>query len=71
MKFGSIIGAMVIDMNEHMLSTVARLSRRHAATGNPLDVKGWEEWDLDADGSIAESKGWFDAGDYARQVSGQ
>ena len=44
---------------------------RHAATGNPLDVKGWEEWDLDADGSIALSKGWFDADDYARQVSGQ
>ena len=44
---------------------------RHAATGNPLDVKGWEEWDLDADGSIALSKGWCDADDYARQVSGQ
>ena len=44
---------------------------RHAGTGNPLDVKGWEECDLDADGSIASSKGWFDAYDYARQVSGQ
>lgn len=43
---------------------------RHAATGNLLDVKGWEEWDLDADGSIAASKGWFDADDYARQVAG-
>ena len=44
---------------------------RHAGTGNPLNVKGWEEWDLDADGFIAVSKGWFDAGDYARQVAGQ
>jgi len=44
---------------------------RHAATGKPLDVKGWEEWDLDADGSISHSRGWFDADDYARQVSGQ
>lgn len=44
---------------------------RHAATGKPLDVKGWEEWDLDADGSIAASKGWFDADDYARQVAGR
>ena len=44
---------------------------RHAGTDNPLDVKGWEEWDLDADGHIAASKGWFDAEDYARQVAGQ
>jgi uncharacterized protein (TIGR02246 family) len=44
---------------------------RHAGTGKPLDVKGWEEWDLDADGSITASKGWFDAEEYARQVAGQ
>ena len=44
---------------------------KHAATGNPLNVKGWEEWDLNTDGLIAASKGWFDADDYARQVSGQ
>jgi uncharacterized protein (TIGR02246 family) len=43
---------------------------KHAVTGNMLDVKGWEEWDLDADGLIAESRGWFDADDYSRQVSG-
>lgn len=43
----------------------------HAVTGNPLDVKGWEEWDLDADGSITDSRGWFDSDDYARQVAGQ
>ena len=43
---------------------------RHAGTGNPLNVKGWEEWDLDEDGSITASKGWFDAEDYARQVAG-
>jgi uncharacterized protein (TIGR02246 family) len=44
---------------------------KHAATGNLLDVKGWEEWDLDSNGSIVESRGWFDADDYARQVSGR
>lgn len=43
---------------------------QHAGTGNPLDVKGWEEWDLDDDGLIAASKGWFHAEDYARQVAG-
>lgn len=44
---------------------------RHAQSGNSLNVKGWEEWDLDADGTIAASSGWFDADDYARQVAGQ
>ena len=44
---------------------------RHAASGNSLNVKGWEEWDLDADGLVTQSKGWFDPDDYARQVSGQ
>lgn len=43
----------------------------HAAgTGNPLVVRGWEEWDIDADGRITASRGWFDAQDYARQTAG-
>src|SRR5215472_10696655 len=33
----------------------------HAGTGNPLRISGWEEWDIDADGRIASSRGWFDA----------
>jgi uncharacterized protein (TIGR02246 family) len=41
-----------------------------AATGKPLRISGWEEWDLDADGKVAASLGWFDAADYARQVAG-
>ncbi len=43
---------------------------RHRGTGNALDVKGWEEWDLDPDGKVRASRGWFDAADYARQVAG-
>jgi uncharacterized protein (TIGR02246 family) len=42
----------------------------HAGTGNPLRICGWEEWDMDADGKVAASRGWFDAADYARQVAG-
>ncbi|WP_234423596.1 hypothetical protein [Tateyamaria sp. Alg231-49] len=41
-----------------------------AGTGNPLSVKGWEEWDMDAEGKVKSSRGWFDADDYARQVAG-
>lgn len=44
---------------------------RHAGTGNSLNVKGWEEWDLDPEGRIAASKGWYDAEGYAAQVAGR
>lgn len=43
---------------------------RHAETGKPLDVQGWEEWDLTPGGLIGSSKDWYDAEDYARQVAG-
>ncbi len=42
----------------------------HAATGNPMRVAGWEEWDIDADCKVTSSRGWFDAEDYARQSAG-
>ena len=43
----------------------------HAETGNPLNVTGWEEWELDEDMKITSSLGWFDGDDYQRQVDGQ
>jgi uncharacterized protein (TIGR02246 family) len=42
----------------------------HAETRNPLRITGWEEWDLDGEGKVTASRGWFDATDYARQVTG-
>lgn len=41
-----------------------------ATTGNPLNIRGWEEWELSEDLKVAASRGWFDAEDYARQVEG-
>ena len=41
----------------------------HAATKRPLRVVGWEEWDLDDELLVRESRGWYDADDYARQAS--
>jgi uncharacterized protein (TIGR02246 family) len=41
----------------------------HAASGNPMRVSGWEEWDMAPDGKVASSRGWFDADDYARQAA--
>ena len=40
----------------------------HATSGNSVCVAGWEEWDLDSDGLIMASRGWYDAEDYARQL---
>ena len=42
----------------------------HSETRKPLRITGWEEWDLDARGKVAASRGWFDAEDYTRQVAG-
>jgi len=41
-----------------------------AKTGNPLRIRGWEEWDLDDDLKVRASRGWFDAQDYGRQAAG-
>ncbi|OSZ72785.1 hypothetical protein CAP39_00320 [Sphingomonas sp. IBVSS1] len=45
-----------------------RFTGTHAGSGRPVDVAGWEEWRIGADGLIAASLGWFDAEDYARQT---
>ncbi len=42
----------------------------HVETGNPLNVSGWEEWELDDDMKITSSLGWFDADNYQQQVDG-
>lgn len=41
-----------------------------AKTGNPLKIRGWEEWDIDENLKVKASRGWFDAEDYAQQAAG-
>ena len=41
-----------------------------ATTGKPLNIRGWEEWELNEDLKVVASRGWFDAVDYARQAKG-
>lgn len=41
-----------------------------ANTGNPLNIRGWEEWELSDTLKVIASRGWFDADDYALQVEG-
>ena len=41
----------------------------HSGTRAPLRIAGWEEWDFDTDNNISASRGWYDAADYARQVT--
>ncbi|MEM7236566.1 MAG: nuclear transport factor 2 family protein [Pseudomonadota bacterium] len=42
----------------------------HAETGNPLNVQGWEEWELNEDMKVTSALGWFDGEEYDRQVAG-
>jgi predicted ester cyclase len=37
-------------------------------TGNRVRISGYELWKIDNDGLIAESRGYFDAADYERQL---
>jgi predicted ester cyclase len=39
-------------------------------TGRRVCISGYELWKMDNDGLIAESKGYFDAADYERQLRG-
>ena len=41
-----------------------------ATSGKPLNIRGWEEWELNDDLKVAASWGWFDADDYAKQAGG-
>jgi uncharacterized protein (TIGR02246 family) len=38
-------------------------------TGNAVDLKGYEQWTLDDDGLILESRGHLDEAEYQRQLS--
>jgi len=40
----------------------------YAQNGNHVRISGYELWKIDNDGLIAESKGYFDAADYQRQL---
>ena len=37
-------------------------------TGKRVRISGYEEWQIDANGLVAESKGHFDAAEYERQL---
>jgi predicted ester cyclase len=39
-------------------------------TGKAVRISGYEEWNIGADGLIAESKGHFDEAEYQRQLKG-
>lgn len=42
----------------------------HSGTGNRVKVGGWEHWLVTPELEIAQSTGFYDADDYARQVGG-
>lgn len=48
--------------------TFAGTNTGPGGTGKRVRISGHELWKIDSDGLIAESKGYFDAGDYDRQL---
>lgn len=47
------------------------LEGNHAATGNFVSLPGWHEWELDDDMQVKRCRGFFDGGDFERQVAGK
>jgi uncharacterized protein (TIGR02246 family) len=43
----------------------------HAETGNFVSLPGWHEWELDDDMHVKRCQGFFDAGDFERQITGK
>lgn len=54
-------------MGDHMIY-LWTFTGTHSGSGRPLRISGVEEWDLGPDLLIQASRGWFDAGEWARQV---
>ena len=44
------------------------LTGHHAETGRFVTLPGWHEWELDADMKVCRCRGFYDAGDLARQA---
>lgn len=76
-EFMSAFPDMVVTMDdlrvegEHAVYrwTLAGTNTGPGGTGNSVRISGYEEWTIGADGLIADSKGHFDAADYARQLN--
>jgi steroid delta-isomerase-like uncharacterized protein len=62
----------VIDEGSHTMFhwTWTGTNTGPGGTGRAVRISGYEEWTLDADDLIAESKGHYDEAEYRRQVSG-
>lgn len=41
-----------------------------AESGIPLEIRGREDWECDDSLKVRASRGWFDAGEHARQAAG-
>lgn len=47
------------------------LEGQHADTGNLVSLPGWHEWELDDDMHVKRCRGFFDASDLERQITGK
>jgi len=60
----------VVDAGDHLEFhwTLTGTNVGPGGTGKRVEISGFEEWRIDADGFIAESRGHFDAAEYQRQL---
>lgn len=56
------------DMHTAFHWTLTGTNTGPEGTGNKVRISGQEQWQFAADGLIGESKGYFDADEYARQL---
>lgn len=76
MGFMTAFPDMVVTMNELIRKpqdvefhwTLTGTNTGPKGTGQRVEISGYEEWRMNADGLIAESKGHFDAAEYERQL---
>ena len=49
--------------------TLAGTNTGPGGTGNAVRISGYEEWEIGADGLVAQSRGHFDEAEYQRQLT--
>ena len=75
--FMSSLPDMVVTMDSLRLTdegavyhwTLTGTNTGPGGTGSAIRISGFEEWTLDVDGRIVQSRGHFDAIEYARQIN--
>jgi hypothetical protein len=67
----SMNGISIADKQAVFRWTLTGTNTGPGGTGNTVQISGYEEWTIGADGLISDSKGHFDEAEYQRQLGGR